>query len=73
MSEIVNLRRARKAKAREAAAEAAAVNRVRFGQSRAVRELQEHARLFETRKLDGHFLAPGADDATVEDGAKGSG
>jgi hypothetical protein len=72
MSEIVNLRRARKAKARAAAAEEAAINRVRFGQSRAAREAQSQVRLFESRKLDGHLRAPGADDAPAEDGAKQS-
>jgi hypothetical protein len=72
MSEIVNLRRARKAKARATAAEEAAVNRARFGQSRAERAVREQARLCESRKLDGHLRAPVADDAMVEDGAKGS-
>jgi hypothetical protein len=56
VSEILNLRRFRKAKARAEAAEAAAVNRVRFGFSRAEREGAEQKLVLETRRLDGHRL-----------------
>jgi hypothetical protein len=39
--EILNLRRARKTKARTAKADAAAANRARFGESPAIRDLRE--------------------------------
>jgi hypothetical protein len=39
--EILNLRRARKTKARTAKADAAAANRARFGESLAIRDLRE--------------------------------
>lgn len=67
MGEIVNLRRARKAKVRAASAEEAAANRVRFGQSRAERELQQQARALDARKLEGHRRdAAAAPDETAD-------
>ncbi len=58
MTQIINLKRARKAKARRDAAEAAAENRVRFGRTRAEtsagRALADKA----ARALDGHKLEP---------------
>ena len=52
-AELVNLRRARKAKTREAAAEAAAANRRRHGRPKAERAL-EHARALRAEhELDG--------------------
>ena len=47
MAEIINLRRARKLKAREAAADGATSNRVRFGRTKAERmsEAMENARI----------------------------
>lgn len=58
MAEIINLRRARKAKARQGAADAAASNRVRFGRTKAERmnEAAEHARI--TAVLDGARREP---------------
>jgi len=54
----VNLRRARKAKARVEAAEVAAVNRSRFGRTRAECEASEKATRLEQRRLEGHKREP---------------
>ena len=51
-AELVNLRRARKAKAREAAAEVAAANRTRHGRPEAERELERARALHAERELD---------------------
>jgi hypothetical protein len=72
MSEIVNLRRVRKAKVRAAAAEQAAANRERFGQSRAVREAREQIRQIDARRLDGHFRESETAAAPVDDTTKTS-
>ena len=54
MAEIINLRRARKGKAREEASAKAAENRARFGKTKAerVKEAVEAERA--TKALDGH-------------------
>jgi Domain of unknown function (DUF4169) len=57
MADITNLRRARKAKDRQAATAAAAQNRARHGQTKAAREMQHaedlrHARLLDQSKLE---------------------
>jgi hypothetical protein len=62
-AEIVNLRRARKAKARAAQAESAATNRVRFGRTRAERERLDGQARIEASWLDGHRLTPDAPDS----------
>ena len=66
MAEIVNLRQARKRKARAADQEAAAENRARFGRTGAqkVRDQAERGRL--DRTVDGARLpsGPGSDDET---------
>lgn len=54
MGEIVNLRRARKTKARAAATDEAAANRTKFGQSRAQRDAAQAAHAAEARRLDAH-------------------
>jgi hypothetical protein len=56
MGDVVNLRRARKAKARTQSAEVAAENRVRHGRSKVQREVDdgEAARL--ARQHEGHRL-----------------
>ena len=58
MAEIINLRRARKEKARQAAADGAASNRVRFGRTKAERinDAAEHVRI--TTLLDGARREP---------------
>ena len=62
MGEIVNLRRARKAKVRAAAAGAAAEQRARFGRTKAERagDAAEPARV--ARVVDGAFVGDGAGD-----------
>ncbi|MGP7795998.1 DUF4169 family protein [Sphingomonas sp. CLY1604] len=57
MAEIINLRRARKARDREAAGQAAAANRVKFGRTKAerdaeAREAARAARIVDGAKLD---------------------
>ncbi len=63
MSEIVNLRQARKAKARAAAADKAAENRLRFGASKAERTVETGNREIARRRLDGHRRTPDLGDA----------
>lgn len=62
MAEIINLRRARKKKAREDAAKIAAENRARHGRSKAerARDAAEAARA--ERSLEGHRRTPGPDE-----------
>lgn len=59
MAEIINLRRARKAKERVAATSQAAANRQRFGRTKAEKltEAQERERV--TRIVEGARLEPG--------------
>lgn len=64
MGEIVNLRRARKAKDRRDAESAAAVNRAAFGRSRTEKQGERAERELETRQLDGHRRT--IDGATTE-------
>jgi hypothetical protein len=54
MAEIVNLRRARKAKSRADAEQKAAENRTRFGRSKAERESAKANTVLDTRRLDAH-------------------
>lgn len=54
MTEIVNLRRARKAKARSDAKREADGNAARFGRPKAAREAEEARAALEARRLDGH-------------------
>jgi hypothetical protein len=63
LGEIVNLRRARKARARVRDEEKARENRLSFGLSKAKRELAEKTRLLAERRLEGHRL-----DETPGDG-----
>ncbi|MGP9819842.1 DUF4169 family protein [Salinarimonas sp. NSM] len=53
-AEIVNLRRARKAKARTAAEAAAAENRVLFGRTKAQRTAEAARDEQDRRRLEGH-------------------
>ncbi len=54
MGEIVNLRRARKAKARAAADQKAAANRTLHGQSRAARDAAAAEQALEARRHAAH-------------------
>ncbi len=56
MAEIVNLRRARKAKARATAAVEAAENRIRFGRTAQERKQADAQKVLETRRHEGHRL-----------------
>ncbi|HTQ14370.1 MAG TPA: DUF4169 family protein [Rhizomicrobium sp.] len=56
MSEIVNLRRVRKAKARDAKAAEADANRVRHGVPKKVRDLAEARAEKDAAKVDAHKL-----------------
>lgn len=60
MAEIINLRRARKQRARQDAEAQAQQNRVAFGRSKAERSLTEAERDKAARALEGHRL-PGED------------
>jgi len=53
MGDVVNLRRARKAKARDDAATTAAVNRAAFGRTKADRAAETDAAARRNRLLDG--------------------
>ena len=54
MAEIINLNRARKARARAESKAAAEANRARHGRTRADRTGQDAARIRADRHLDGH-------------------
>ncbi len=54
MGDIVNLRQARKAKARAEAEKGAAANRAAFGRTKAEKSLTEAQKEAADRKLDGH-------------------
>ena len=54
MAEVVNLRRARKERARGEAAKQADANRVAFGRTKAEKSLTAAERDLTTRRIDGH-------------------
>ena len=54
MAEIVNLRQARKAKARAGKEAEAATNRVRFGRTKAEKTIEAAKKSIEDKRLDGH-------------------
>lgn len=56
MAEIVNFKRAKKAKARTAAGEKAAANRVTHGTPKVVRDLAKARREKESGKVDAHKI-----------------
>lgn len=64
MADIINLRQARKAKAKSAAEDVAAQNRVSHGRTKAERQASKARGALETHRLDGHLLGrePAADD-----------
>ena len=57
MGDVVNLRRARKARGREAAATVAAENRAKHGLSKAQREAETQAAARDAKALEGHKLS----------------
>jgi hypothetical protein len=56
MADIINLRTARKRKARDAKAETAAQNRITFGRTKAEKSLTEAKSELAEKRLDGHKL-----------------
>jgi hypothetical protein len=64
MAEIINLRRARKQRARQDADKQAQQNRIAFGRTKAEQSLTQAERDKATRTLDGHHLAPPDDEPT---------
>ena len=54
MAEIINLRKARKAKGRAEAEARAAENRIRFGRTKDEKRGAEAAKRLEERRLEGH-------------------
>ena len=58
MADIVNLRQARKRKARAEKESQAQANRVAFGRTKDERRLSEARTELETRRLEGHRLDP---------------
>jgi hypothetical protein len=66
MNQIVNLRRVRKLKKREAAEADAAASRSLHGQTKSQKKLKQAERNAADKKLDGHKRTPN------DDGGKGS-
>lgn len=56
MGDLVNLNRARKARDRREREEAAAGNRVKFGRTKAEKQLAKASDELAARRLDGHRL-----------------
>jgi Domain of unknown function (DUF4169) len=54
MGDIINLRRVRKNKARDDAANVAEANRLKFGRSKVEREVTEATKAMSERSLDAH-------------------
>jgi hypothetical protein len=67
MAEIINLRRARKGKARAEREERAAANRREHGRPHALREITEAERRLADRHLDGHRLGEAPEPKRDED------
>ena len=55
-ADIVNLRRFKKSKEREADAKAAGANRLAFGRTKAERQKTEAVQALDIKRLDGHKL-----------------
>ena len=62
MAEIINLNRARKARAKDGAKATASSNRAAHGRTKAQREVAEAERAKATRHLDGAKREPSSDD-----------
>lgn len=62
MAEIINLRRARKARDRATAEAQAAQNRIEFGRTKAERKLTAAEKTLQATRLDGHRLDAAKDD-----------
>jgi hypothetical protein len=71
-ADIVNLRRARKAKARTQADAAAAENRAKFGRPKAERDLRASEDQLAARRHEGHRLSAADIDPKPKAGEAGS-
>ena len=58
MGDLVNLNRARKAKAKELARDSAAANRVKYGRTKAEKSVERAEKARAERGLDGHRVEP---------------
>lgn len=58
MADIINLNKARKARARTVAEKLAAENRIRFGRSKDEKQRERNQTAEAAKKLDGHKLDP---------------
>ncbi|OEO29361.1 hypothetical protein VW23_025395 [Devosia insulae DS-56] len=58
MADILSLSKARKAKARVAKEQVAAENRIKFGRSKAERQLETAQDALHTRRIDAHLRNP---------------
>ena len=65
MAEIINLRQARKARARADADAKADDNRIAFGRPKRTRTLQQTRKILETDRHEGHRLEPGEGDGAA--------
>ncbi|MFY8106488.1 MAG: DUF4169 family protein [Elstera sp.] len=55
-ADIVNLRRVKKTKAREAASKTAEANRLAFGRTKAEKQKSQALQTLESKRLDGHKI-----------------
>lgn len=62
MADVINLNKARKARAKLAGKQSAAENRARFGLTGADRKLQEARKTKASQALDGAKLTPSSED-----------
>jgi hypothetical protein len=60
--DVVNLRLARKRKAREAAEAAASANRTKFGRSKQEKQLTSAIRTIETQRIEGKRIEKKSDE-----------
>jgi len=67
MGDLINLRRARKLKARDDKAKSAATNRLAFGRSKAEVRLTEAERDLERKRIDAHRLQADPGKETQDD------
>lgn len=58
MAEIISLSKARKAKARADKEQAASENRIKFGRTKAEKQLDKAKDVLATRRIDGHRRNP---------------
>lgn len=62
MAEIVNLRRARKAKAKHEKDKIAEANRIAFGRTKSEKELSAARMTHDAKRLDGHKISEPSDE-----------